>query len=108
MSFLEEVTQKGTLLGPNTSNKMTNESLHIEEHEIQDDMSDLHLHAAEQLANDGGWKIPEGTRLVISLTQSPHSWSPDLMKIKPLAMAIWTRDTGNVNLRPLAAKGHCA
>eukprot|EP00972_Heterocapsa_arctica_P114235 16441442-Heterocapsa_arctica.AAC.1 len=68
-------------------------------------MCDLHLKAADQLANDGGWKIPDGTRIVVSLTQSPHTWSPDLMKIKPLAMAIWTRETGNVNLRPFAAKG---
>eukprot|EP00972_Heterocapsa_arctica_P045761 6753227-Heterocapsa_arctica.AAC.1 len=27
------------------------------------------------------------------------------MKVKPLAMAVWTRDTENVSLRPLAAKG---
>eukprot|EP00972_Heterocapsa_arctica_P000264 38250-Heterocapsa_arctica.AAC.1 len=51
-SFLDEVTQKGTLMGPKTSTQMTNESLQIEDYEIQDDMSDLHLHAAEQLAND--------------------------------------------------------
>eukprot|EP00972_Heterocapsa_arctica_P113660 16438385-Heterocapsa_arctica.AAC.1 len=70
--FLDEVTMKGTSTGPKTFAQMTNESLEIDDHEIQDDMSDLHFHAAEQLANDCGWKIPEGTRIVISLTQSPH------------------------------------
>eukprot|EP00972_Heterocapsa_arctica_P071980 10632661-Heterocapsa_arctica.AAC.1 len=68
-------------------------------------MSYLHHQAAVQLANDCGWEMAEGTIIVISLTQSPHPWSPDLTNFKPLAIAIWTRDTGNVNLRPLAAKG---
>eukprot|EP00972_Heterocapsa_arctica_P038672 5698680-Heterocapsa_arctica.AAC.1 len=94
-SFLDEVKIQGTSMGPKTSAQMPNESLVIDDHEIQDDMSELQNHAAVQLANDCGWKIPEGTRIVTSLTQSPHPWSPDLKNIEPLAIAIWTRDTGN-------------
>eukprot|EP00972_Heterocapsa_arctica_P097045 14317034-Heterocapsa_arctica.AAC.1 len=41
----------------------------------------------------------------MSVTQSPNPWSPDTTSFKPLAMAIWTSDAENVNLRPLAAKG---
>eukprot|EP00972_Heterocapsa_arctica_P036889 5431972-Heterocapsa_arctica.AAC.2 len=63
-SFLEDVKVKGTSMGPKTSDQMTNESLVIDDHEIQDNLSDLHHLAALQLAHDCGWLIPEGTRIV--------------------------------------------
>eukprot|EP00972_Heterocapsa_arctica_P113956 16439953-Heterocapsa_arctica.AAC.3 len=92
-------------MDPRTANQMSNESIQIEKHEIQDNLTDLHAKAAVQLARDSGCIVPDQTRMIISMTCSPNPWSPDSMKVKPLALAVWTRDTENVNLRPLAAKG---
>eukprot|EP00972_Heterocapsa_arctica_P094879 13992355-Heterocapsa_arctica.AAC.1 len=71
-SFLEEDTLKGTRMGPRSSKPMTNESIQIEEHEIQYSLSDFHAKAAEQLATDSSWEIPDGIRTINDITQSPH------------------------------------
>eukprot|EP00972_Heterocapsa_arctica_P017053 2521015-Heterocapsa_arctica.AAC.1 len=70
--YLEDVTALGVAMGPRTANQMTNESVQMNEHEIQDNLTDFHLKAAIQLAQDSGWTVPEDARIIISMTCPPQ------------------------------------